>query len=391
MKKWMSLLLALVLVLGMSSLTAAEESNPVGAMEGNVYVNDFFNFRVELPQTWRSLNDEELAQLIGAGNEYASREGLASLLSTKSAVCGLYAIAVDGTNSSIIFMIEDLRQNSYLTEQGYYDITKDMLSAQLTQAGATDVTKTQGTYMLMGQPHVGVQILGTIKDVQRQMTAIMLKADHYMGVITIGASSQEETDKVLAMCGAAIQDGFVRGLGDTWTLIGTIDGTNWKKDFPMIEAESGVWTSASLPVKAGDEFKFRANGEWTVNVGQDFLQDGKNYGAELTGDCVFTLNFNEQTVSCKQREKDIWAVVGTLYNTYWDTDFPMVEDGPGIWRSMPLELKAGDAFKVRLNGAWTENYGITDGACVQDGKDIVIDTDGVYVITLDLNTVTLSW
>ena len=44
MKKWISLLLALVLALGVVSTAAAEDSSVIGVVEGSTYTNEFFGF-----------------------------------------------------------------------------------------------------------------------------------------------------------------------------------------------------------------------------------------------------------------------------------------------------------------------------------------------------------
>ena len=51
-----------------------------------------------------------------------------------------------------------------------------------------------------------------------------------------------------------------------WTVIGTLGGTNWNYDFPM--DSEGYWEVArSLKIDAGEQFKFRQNRKWDVNLG----------------------------------------------------------------------------------------------------------------------------
>ena len=52
----------------------------------------------------------------------------------------------------------------------------------------------------------------------------------------------------------------------TWSVIGTIGGDTWTRDIGM--KTNGTWHAAfSVPITASDEFKFRQNGNWTVNLG----------------------------------------------------------------------------------------------------------------------------
>ncbi len=67
----------------------------------------------------------------------------------------------------------------------------------------------------------------------------------------------------------------------------------------------------------------------------------------------------------------------------------MTEVEPGIWKSEPLELKAGEEFKVRANADWAVNMGVNEGVAVQDGPNVKVEADGTYVITLNLNDNTL--
>jgi len=52
----------------------------------------------------------------------------------------------------------------------------------------------------------------------------------------------------------------------SWTLIGTLGGTNWDYDFPM--DTEGYWEVArEVSIASGEQFKFRQNRKWDVNLG----------------------------------------------------------------------------------------------------------------------------
>lgn len=52
-------------------------------------------------------------------------------------------------------------------------------------------------------------------------------------------------------------------------------------------------------------------------------------------------------------------------------------------------MKAYDEFKVRLNGDWS--YGDFGADCVPQGYNILVAKDGKYIVTLDLNAMTLTF
>lgn len=55
----------------------------------------------------------------------------------------------------------------------------------------------------------------------------------------------------------------------TWGVIGSFAASGWNNDVPMTyDAGNGVW-KATITVADGDQFKFRANGGWDLNYGDN--------------------------------------------------------------------------------------------------------------------------
>jgi hypothetical protein len=98
-----------------------------------------------------------------------------------------------------------------------------------------------------------------------------------------------------------------------------------------------------------------------------------NYAAKI--DAVFTRT---------EEEMNAWSVIGGICGSNWDKDFPMSEGG-GCFVSEPLELKAGEEFKVRQGASWDVNFG-ADGTI--GGPNVVVEEDGVYEIVLELKSET---
>ncbi len=159
----------------------------------------------------------------------------------------------------------------------------------------------------------------------------------------------------------------------------------------MTEKEAGVWVSDPVEFVAGDEFKVRANGEWKKDFGADCVAGGSNIVVEADGVYIVTLDLNAETLTFAEKGPDVWTVIGGFEGSSWSTDINMTEIAEGVWESDPIALKAGDEFKVRANADWAVNFGITEGATVQDGNNIKVEADGTYVITLDLSVPALTW
>ena len=82
-------------------------------------------------------------------------------------------------------------------------------------------------------------------------------------------------------------------------------------------------------------------------------------------------------LSMSDEAKNAWGVIGGICGTSWDTDFPMTEGPDGTYTSEPLELKAGEEFKVRQGASWDVNFGVEF-----NGANIVVEADGTYKVQL---------
>ncbi|MBR4519100.1 MAG: SusE domain-containing protein, partial [Victivallales bacterium] len=52
-----------------------------------------------------------------------------------------------------------------------------------------------------------------------------------------------------------------------WSIVGTIEGSSWGKDFDLTNTEGDIWKYEGLTVTDTDEFKIRANHDWGTSVG----------------------------------------------------------------------------------------------------------------------------
>lgn len=207
MKKWMSLLLALLMVLGLGTTAlAAEGENPVGAMSGNTYFNDSLGITMALPSNWHFLSDAELASQMGYDSQYASRKGLSTLLERDSLVCAMYAAATDDPAWNASLMVQDLGIYRSLDEQTFFDLAKNSLTDSLTAQGYTNLQMTPATFLLAGTEHVGADLTGNMGLLQVHLILVLLKGERYMGSLTVAALTKEKAEEVLAFCAPLSDD-----------------------------------------------------------------------------------------------------------------------------------------------------------------------------------------
>ncbi len=189
-----------------------------------------------------------------------------------------------------------------------------------------------------------------------------------------------------------------------WSVIGSLSAyeISWDKDLEMWTDGAGNHVAAHVQLCAGDEFKFRQDQAWTVNMGGTFgsldtpfevTQDGANIVVGADGYYDLFVNPEAGTAWISEaydpfpdfKEASNWSVIGSLsqYGISWDGDLAMVSDGN--WHvALGVTLAAGDEFKFRQDKAWTVNMGGTFSSLdaefevTQDGANIVVGADGIF-------------
>ena len=185
--------------------------------------------------------------------------------------------------------------------------------------------------------------------------------------------------------------------GNVWSLIGTLNGSNWDTDYFCTLTE-GKWVSPEFTIEEGQEFKFRFNMGWDVNYGGTFVALGEAFEAVAGGDniklpagrYVATLDAEAKTITVVNATKT-WGVIGDFNS--WGADEVMTEVAPGIWVSDMLTLAGG--WKVRFDGGWDVNYGGTTPAQVGQFVQAVpggdnVGLEGTFKVVLNTNNGTLG-
>ena len=209
-----------------------------------------------------------------------------------------------------------------------------------------------------------------------------------------------------------------------WSVIGslTLHEIDWNGDIAMIS--DGTWHVAlSVNLDGDDEFKFRQDQAWTVNLGGTFgsldsefevTQDGPNIAVGAAGTYDMFLNpdaglarvakASGAKVSSKVGGDEPpvetvtgWNIIGL--NGDWEKDVLATEEPAGVWTAYITASPADGAetteFKWRKDAGWDENYGgtfVTLGEpfdAVAGGDNIQIGA-GFYKVVLDLNEMTIT-
>lgn len=190
-----------------------------------------------------------------------------------------------------------------------------------------------------------------------------------------------------------------------WTVIGALSkaGINWDGDIEMV-SNGTVSAAFSVALAAEDEFKFRQDKAWTVNLGGEFggidtdfavAQDGANIkvGAEGVYDLFVDPTASTAKVSPaagvkvstkigadtpeppQPVEVKGWNIIGL--NGDWDNDV-LATEKDGVWTAF-ITASEATTFKWRKDGGWDENYGVADGATATVGTPFAVSNGGTDI------------
>ena len=195
-----------------------------------------------------------------------------------------------------------------------------------------------------------------------------------------------------------------------WSLIGTLDGSNWDKDFDLTNTSGDTWVIRSVKVTASDEFKIRADHDWAKSVGgpeensestidptnvygvykpeigKAFEAKDKNIQIGVEGTYDVTFDYAAMTILIEEHISG-YSLIGNIEGTEWNKDF-MMKEKDGVWTSDVVKINGG--FKIRYDYSWADEntYGMAEGAepqvgtaftLVQPGSDIKL-AEGSYKV-----------
>ena len=196
---------------------------------------------------------------------------------------------------------------------------------------------------------------------------------------------------------------------------------DWDNDVVMNFHVAKQRFYADVEFTADGNFKFRADAGWDLNWGVKdgvVTAGGDNIEAKAGKYRVY-LNLNnpdnityelnakaygieEGTTPAPEPEPETpvevkgWNLIGVGGN--WDNDV-LMSDVSGFRAALDVALKAGEGFKLRLDGKWDDNRGLKVGEgveeenvtiavgealdVVKDGKNMTVPADGNYDIYYD--------
>lgn len=202
---------------------------------------------------------------------------------------------------------------------------------------------------------------------------------------------------------------------EAWSLIGTLSGSSWDKDFDLSNTSGDIWLIRNVAVTENDEFKIRADHDWGTNyggpeandhstidpgnpydvyrpeLGVTFPAGDKNIRIGKAGNYDVTFDYANLTILIEEHVA-AFSLIGQINGTSWNVDVPMTEDN-GVWTSPVVSIEG--SFKIRYDYSWDDDktYGAAEDGFVapvgepftlaQPGKDIKLAEVGNYRVVFN--------
>ena len=225
--------------------------------------------------------------------------------------------------------------------------------------------------------------------------------------------------------GTITGEGEVPDKPAVWSLIGTLDGSSWDKDFDLENTSGDLWVIKNVAVKEADEFKIRADHAWTKNVGGPEANDhstikeddpydvykpeigkafevgDKNIRIGVEGNYTITYDYKANTIlieAYKEFPNSLYMIGQDFGSWDWGSDgvvelVPVLHnpdwgaEAPGQFWTIRY-FKADSGFKFNSAKAWDGGqFGkleTNDGFTNDNDENLHVPEDGVYMVHVDL-------
>lgn len=197
MKKFLTLTLAVLMIVCCASCGSDEVKITHGTVEGNVYKSEFTGITFTAPDGWTFLSDEEIAKIYNyAADELVSDKFEEAVANAQSFTEMMATDGTTGSNINIAYESLTASGNTKMSEQDYLDAAMDQLKSMTTMTvelvGTERVT-------LSGQSYLRAQLNTTASGINMSQYLYVRKISNYMVVTTVTIVKGYEIADIEAM------------------------------------------------------------------------------------------------------------------------------------------------------------------------------------------------
>ncbi len=208
MKKWISLLLATVMIFSLAACTpdsdgSGSKGKPAvsrGEIDGNVYINDYLGFQFTKPQSWVYSTDEEIADVLNMTAENLLNDNFKEALEKNVAIYDMMVTDMfSGTNVSVSYenLAKSLATN--ITIEQYIEAVKEQLKS--VSSMTVVFSDKYDTVKLGNSDYTRAVCTTTAYGVSMKQIYYLRKVGKYMAIIVVTARGNYSMTDIEAMFG----------------------------------------------------------------------------------------------------------------------------------------------------------------------------------------------
>lgn len=214
MKKWIALLLVLVMVLSMAACgkddirgtqvenknETPEEKKPgfsLGQVSGLTYENPFIGIGCKLNNEWSFYDDAQIREMNNATADLAG-EAYQEAMKNATVVYDMYAVHEGGINN-IIVNLEKVNALQLATADlaAVFESQMPTIKVSLENMGYTNVTFELAKITIGGKAFDGMYTTSDLGEYRMYQATIMIKCDGYLSSVSITTFDKAELDSLL--------------------------------------------------------------------------------------------------------------------------------------------------------------------------------------------------
>lgn len=180
------------------------EEYQTGTIENNTYSNEFFGIGCELDDTWKILNEEELAELSGLTFDMLEEGGMGNsdriAMENGNFVFDFFAQKLDNTAAiNITVGNMGVLYGTALTEEGHIDATTEQIVKSLESTGYENVASEKTTVMFAGTEHAALIVYGESAGMPIYQTLVVIRKSIYVGTVGLTTANEDTTGDLVTL------------------------------------------------------------------------------------------------------------------------------------------------------------------------------------------------
>lgn len=196
--KILALLLALTLLL--SGCAAGGNAFGHGTVEGQTYTSEFLNMSCTAPETFRYMNDSEIAEMnsVAVDEKTTLADALRQRLESGGQVQDMYLITGDGLHRIGIAVDKETEKGAAVDMEAFIANGIDQAEAAYAAIdGMEEITSQAQTTQFLGAEYQSILTTATYNGFPTQSLQVCIPLDSYVCVVTFTSYVEDWTDEMM--------------------------------------------------------------------------------------------------------------------------------------------------------------------------------------------------